>query len=227
MPLPESSLLHLSVSRSVASLAAVALASACAVTPSSSERTESTSSSQSSSVAVVDWSDDVVGTAHLGSYVELYGVFGTTDTVSIAGVPLTVTYTSSSQINAQVPSNVPLGPQTIEVTNVTAGSYVAAPVDVLGSAAVTCLFTAPTTIAYDGMWAVSVTSSVNGYGVYWNGTHNGVTDATNEYAGGATPFSSSYGPYTNAGDVYTRWAALEDANGNTVCSTNTITVTVQ
>src|ERR1700733_9862924 len=90
MPLPESSLLHLSVSRSVASLAAVALASACAVTPSSSERTESTSSSQSSSVAVVDWSDDVVGTAHLGSYVELYGVFGVTDTVSIASVPLTV-----------------------------------------------------------------------------------------------------------------------------------------
>ena len=91
---------------------------------------------------------------------------------------------------------------------------------------VSCFFSAATSIAHGGFWSVGVTSNPPGYSVFWYGTHNGSTDATNAYAG-TTNYFDSYGPFFNGGEWYTRYAVLRDPSGNAVCTTNTITVSVQ
>ena len=134
-----------------------------------------------------------------------------------------MSYNSAGQINALLPSEVPTGDQTLTVTKVSSGQTVSTTLSVmLGS----CSFTASGSIAYNGYWNVDVESAASGYQLFWYGTHNGAVDATNVF-GGATPHVASYGPFTNSGDRYTRYAVLRDNAGNAVCTTNTVDVTIQ
>ncbi len=91
---------------------------------------------------------------------------------------------------------------------------------------VTCSFGAASSIPFNGSWSIAVTSNPTGYSAFWYGAHNGAVDATSVFAG-ATNLFQTYGPYTNAGDWYTRGLVLRDGGGNVVCTTNTVTVSVQ
>jgi hypothetical protein len=91
---------------------------------------------------------------------------------------------------------------------------------------VTCSFSAATSIPFNGFWSIAVTSNPAGYSASWYGAHNGAVDAINAFAG-TTNLFQSFGPYTNSGDRYTRALILRDGGGNVVCTTNTVTVSIQ
>src|SRR5262249_59267660 len=70
----------------------------------------------------VDFSNSQTDQAHVGNYIEIYGVFdaGTQGTVTLGSVNCPVSYWSTNQVNCQVGSSTPTGAQTLTVA--TAGA---------------------------------------------------------------------------------------------------------
>ncbi|TJZ75561.1 S8 family serine peptidase [Chitiniphilus eburneus] len=91
----------------------------------------------------------------------------------------------------------------------------------------TCSLSGPSVVARNASYSYTVSGSnlPSGAVGYWSGTKNGVTDASNQYAGGVP---SSFG-FSNGGWVgnYVRWMNIYSPSGSLVCTTNAISTTLQ
>jgi hypothetical protein len=84
------------------------------------------------------------------------------------------------------------------------------------------------------MGRFNVNSNLTGYPAFWGGTKDGMVDAVNIPIGLTNQSDLTYGPF--AGDLippgagsttYTRYFDLKDLAGNTLCRSNTITITIR
>lgn len=73
----------------------------------------------------------------------------------------------------------------------------------------------------------NLSTDFNGHQSYWYGTKNGVTDANNMNTGLGSPFNWTTDPYTSdtIGN-YVRYVIIRDTNGNLLCQTATVSVSV-
>jgi len=94
-----------------------------------------------------------------------------------------------------------------------------------GTKLVSCTLTGPTDIKIGNTYLWSGTSTPAGYNAYWYGTKDGVPDALGWYVGD-TDFTVSLAYVPGQEGIYTRYLQLRNANGTTVCTTNTITTLV-
>lgn len=91
----------------------------------------------------------------------------------------------------------------------------------------TCSLSGPSSVVRNASYIYTVSGSNLPAGSigYWSGTKNGVSDATNQFAG-AVPASFSF---VNGGWVgtYVRWMTIRAPSGSVICTTNSISTTLQ